>query len=218
MKINNREQLNQTSNQESIFTQFEEGKKTVRVMTDIYAVKEHRVQIDGRWRFIACPTENLRMKIKAGVADFDADVPPCPLCELGYPVRTAYLTAIVEREYEEFDKETGEKTLKGGNSSILKKGATIFGPIQDLLDDPAWGRTGKYDIVITATGKDLERKYSVIPVPVEKSKPLSPKELKNWDEFAEEQDLDVMTTPRGYEEIQKIIGKLGEYKEKEKVE
>lgn len=205
MKVSNREQLNSVSNQDSIWTKIEVGDLMIRVMTDVFAVKEHKVEVDGRWKFPACPTENARMAIATGQSQA-TEVPPCPLCELGYPVLTSFLAGIIEREQERFDEKTGAKKTIGGFASILKKGQTLFGPIQDLLDDPNWGTGRNYDIKITAVGEKLQRKYSLIAIPAEKSKQVTDAETDSFNELISEHDLEKMTTPRSYKEIEEQIG------------
>lgn len=204
MKVNNSQQLSDLSNSGSIFLKVEKGETLVRIMSDIHVVKEHRISVGGKWKFPACPTENERMKIAFGESQA-TEVPPCPLCELGYPVQTAYLCVVVERERKEFNKK-GQEITVGGDASILKKGPTLMGPLQALLDDDNWGRTGNYDVKIVATGDNLERKYAVSPIPVDKSLPITKNEQMSLDDLYGEVDLDRMTTPNEYAKIQEIIG------------
>ncbi len=204
MKVNSKEQLDDLSNSGSVFTKVEKGDMTIRIMSDLYVVKEHRINIEGKWKFPACPTENARMRIAAGETQ-DTEVPPCPLCELGYPVQTSYMCAIVERERKEFNKKGQEITL-GGEASVLKKGAGLMGGLQKLLDDENWGKTGNYDVKISATGDNLQRKYSVSPIPAEKSPELTQKEKFSFDELTAEVDFERMTTPNSYAKIKEMLG------------
>lgn len=199
MKVSDKKQMDKLSNQASVFMKIEKGETKIRVVGDIHAVKEHDIKVDGKFKAIACPTENARMAISNGVSQ-DLDVPPCPLCELGYPVKTSYLAKVVERETEKDGK------FYGGEAYVLKKGPQLLGEIQNLFDDENWGKGGDFDIKITATGDKLDRRYSILAIPAGKSAPLSKKEeisLANLDKNA---NLDEMTTPRPYAEIVKIIG------------
>mgnify|MGYP000933030623 FL=1 len=205
MQIKNKKQLDKLSNQGNPFMVVSVGETLIRPMSEVYAVREHRIKIDGGWKMVACPTENARMLIAAGETQ-DTDIPPCPLCELGYPVSTSYLCAVVERERDEFNKKTGEKTKVGGDAFILKKGPKLMGAIQDLLDDADWGRTWDYDVKIKAEGQGLKRTYSVVGVPVEKSEKLTENEVKSFNDFKEKVDIEKMTTPRTYKEIDELIG------------
>lgn len=214
MKINSSEQLNKTSGNESPFMAVDAGDTTVRIVGDIHAVKEHNITINGKPRFIACPTEQARMEIAAGVRQ-DQDVPPCPLCELGYPVKTTYLAMAVEREREEYNKK-GQLIKLGGDAKILKKGQSVFGPIQALIDDANWGPGGDYDVKITATGEGLERRYSLIGVPANKSLPLTANELRSLEDLKEKVSLEKMTTPLEYAKISEEIGDFPVYVPKQK--
>lgn len=204
MKVQDKKQMEKLSNNASVFMKIEKGDTRIRVIGDIHAVKEHDLKVGGKFKAIACPCENARMAIANGVSQ-DTDVPPCPLCELGYPVKTSYLAKVVERETEKDGK------FYGGEAYVLKKGASLLGEIQNLFDDENWGKAGNYDIKITATGDKLERRYSIMAIPADKCQPLSKKEeisLANLDNNA---DLDEMTTPRPYSEIKEIIGDLPDY-------
>lgn len=204
MKVNNKKQMEKLSNQGTVFTKLEKGDVKVRVIGDIHAVKEHQIKVEGKHRAIACPTENARMLIASGESQ-DTDVPPCPLCELGYPVKTNYLAMVVEREHEKDGK------VYGGEASILKKGPTLLGEVQNLFDDENWGSGGNYDIKITASGDGLDRKYSVLAIPADKSPELTAREKASLKELEERVNLDEMTTPRPYKEIAEIIGDLPDY-------
>lgn len=199
MKVKSKDQMSKLSGNASPFMKIEEGDTLVRVVGDIHAVKEHNIKVAGKFRAVACPCENARMAVANGESQ-ETDIPPCPLCELGYPVITSYLAVVVEREAEKNGK------FYGGEAWVLKKGQTLLGEIQNLFDDENWGRAGDYDIKITATGQKLNRKYSVIAIPAAKSKPLSKKEEASLSTFKDKVDLDQMTTPRTYKEIQEIIG------------
>jgi hypothetical protein len=199
MKVSNKEQMDKLSGNESVFTEVKEGEMRIRVVSDIEAVREHNFKLNGKHRAVACPTEQARMEIKAGIRQ-DLNVPPCPLCELGYPVKTTYLAKIVERETEKDGK------FYGGEASVLKKGKTLLGEIQNLIDDENWGDPKNYDIKIVATGKNLERKYSILAIPADKCKPLNQREQLAVDELNEKADLTKMTTPRTYKEIADILG------------
>lgn len=198
MKVKSKEQMDKLSNQSNVFMKLEKGETRIRVFGDIHAVKEHNIKVNGKPRAIACPCENARMAIANGESQA-TDIPSCPLCELGYPVKTSYLATVVEREAEKDGK------FIGGEAFVLKKGPTLLGEIQNLFDDENWGR-GDYDIKITATGDGLDRKYSILAVPVDKCKPLSEKEKVALAALNEKVSLDEMTTPRTYEEIKEIIG------------
>lgn len=218
MKVNNKKQLDQLSNQGNPFINIGIGETTIRLMSDIHAVREHGLEgIGGRkYQAKACPTENARMMKAAGELPEDADIPPCPLCELGYPVSTSYVAAIVQRETEEFNKK-GEKVKVGGDAWILKKGPSLMGPLQDLLDNDNWGRTGTYDIVINAAGEGFGRKYSVAPIPAEKSMPITEAEKRSLDALYEKVDLEKMTTPLSYADIKSFVeeNKIEAYEPKE---
>lgn len=194
--------MDSASDNKSIFMKLEEGEKKIRVIGDIHAVKEHSVLIEGRSKFIACPTENARMLIEAGELPTDSEIPACPLCELGYPVKTSYLAIAVDRDSEE--------------AGVLKKGPKVLGEIQGLIDDEDWGAAGDYDIKITATGEGLKRKYTVMGVPANKSKPLTEKEESSLSKLLTETNLEKMTTPKPYSEIAKQTFELGEYVKEEK--
>lgn len=191
--------MDKLSNQSSVFMKLGKGETKIRVIGDIHAVKEHAIKVQGKHRAIACPCENARMAIASGASQ-DLDVPPCPLCELGFPVKTSYLAKVVEREQEKDGK------FYGGEAWVLKKGTTLLGEIQNLIDDENWGDPSKYDIKITATGDGLERKYSILAVPAEKSPALTNKEQVSLKSLEEKTSLEEMTTPRTYKEIQEIIG------------
>lgn len=204
MKVSNKQQLDKLSNQGNLFFKVEKGEHTIRLMSDIYAVREHGIDMsEGGYRSFACPTEQHRMRLAAGVTQ-DNEIPPCPLCELGYPVTTSYLGAIVAREVTEFNKK-GEKVTVGGDAWLLKKGPSLMGELQNLLDDDNWGRTGNYDIKITAAGDGFSRKYSVLAVSPDKCVPLNAKEQASLNTMYEKVDLDVMTTPKPYAEIKEFI-------------
>lgn len=204
MKVNSKEQMNKLSGQASVFTKVDEGELRVRVIGDIEVVREHGFKLNGSHRSIVCPTEQARMEIKAGIRQ-DKEVPPCPLCELGYPVKTTYLAKVVEREYEEDGK------TYGGEASVLKKGPKLLGEIQNLFDDENWGKAGNYDVKIIATGQKLKRKYSVMGIPADKCTPLNEREQMSLDDLNKVVDLSQMTTPRSYKEIKEIIGELPVY-------
>lgn len=207
MKVLNKQHMQQVSNQGSVFTKVEEGEMRVRVIGDIHVVKEHQLKIDGKFRAIACPTENARLTMMTG-ENQSTEIPPCPLCELQYPLKTSYLAMIVEREYSD---KNGK--LKGGEASVLKKGSTLLGEIQNLFDDENWGREGNYDIKITATGQGFDRKYSVLGIPANKSAELCPREEQSIKRLKEKVSLDEMTIPRPYDEIKEIIGDLGPHED-----
>ena len=42
---------------------------------------------------------------------------------------------------------------------------TVQEGIEALVEDESWGHPSKYDIVVTGTGDDLERRYTVTPKP-----------------------------------------------------
>lgn len=205
MKVPNQKAMAKLSNTESVFMKTPEGEYLIRVMSDLYAVKEHSIKVDGKSRMIACPTEQARAMKEFGILPEDADIPPCPLCELGYPVSTKYLAVVVEREREEFDKK-GNKIKVGGDAWVLKKGTTVFSHIQALHEDPDFGKGQDYDIKIVVTGKGLQTKYTITPVSKEKSAPLTVEEQRALASLAEKVDLEEMTTPRKYPEIKEIIG------------
>lgn len=208
MKVASKKQMEQLSGQGGTFMKVEKGDTKIRVVSDIHAVMEHRCTVEGKVRFIACPTENARMAIAAGVSQSE-EVPPCPLCEKGYPAKVNYLAKVVEREHEANGK------LVGGKAYILKKGKTLLGEIQNLVDDENWGDPRRYDIKLSATGDGLGRKYGVSPVPVDKSPELNARERESLRALDEKVDLDQMTTPRPYAEIVKIVGDIEEYDEAE---
>lgn len=204
MKVQSKEQLDNLSEQTSVFMKVEKGETVIRILSGLYAVKQHSLKIGDDFRFPACPTENARMRIAAGETQ-DTEVPPCPLCELGYPVQTQYLCTILERERKEFNKK-GQEITVGGDAWVLKKGPALMGKIQAFLDDENWGSAGDYDIKIIAVGDQLARKYEVSPIPKEKCKPLSPAEEKAVADISLEVDLEKMTTPNSYEKVKEIIG------------
>lgn len=197
--VKNREQLNKASGNESPFTEIREGDTRIRIIGEVHAIKEHSILVGGRNRFPACPTENARM-------NESQDIQPCPLCELGYPVKTSFLAYAIEREVEQFNTKTGAKETVGGRASVLKKGQTVFGPIMTYLDDADYGRNEDYDFKITATGKGLQRKYQILAYPADKSKPLTEHEKTNLENLKGKVDLNKMETPLPYEEIKKLIG------------
>lgn len=203
-KVNNKGELDKVSGNESIWTEIKEGDTRIRVIGDVHAIKEHSIVLAGKNRFPACPTENARM-------NGSQDIEPCPLCELGYPVKTSFMALIVEREQEQFNSKTGAKELIGGRASVLKKGATVFGPIMTYLDDADYGRNEDYDFKINAVGKGLSRKYTIMALPADKCQPLSENEKTNLENLKLKADLNKMETPLSYSEIKEMIGNLPEY-------
>lgn len=199
MKVKSKAEMDKLSNQSSVFMKVEKGETKIRVTSDIHAVKEHEIKVEGKHRAIACPTENARLAIANGESQ-DNEVPPCPLCELGYPVKTSYLAEVVEREREENGK------FYGGEAFILKKGPKLLGEIQNLFDDENWGAGKDYDVKIIATGDKLDRKYSVLGIPAAKSAPLTSREQASLEDLRKKVSLDEMTKPRPYKEINEILG------------
>lgn len=200
MKIQNKKQMDQLSNQDSVFLSIDEGETRVRIIGDIYAVLEHGIEIEGKRRNIACPTENVRKEIQLGLLSPDTEIPTCPLCELGYPVKAQYLAFTLVREKEEDGK------LVPPLAGVLKKGPSLLGKIQNYLESSDWGNAGNYDFKILATGKDLKRRYEVNPVPVDKSPEFNDRERMVIERAKERVDLDKMTTPLPYSKIKEEIG------------
>lgn len=56
-------------------------------------------------------------------------------------------------------------SYKDGKVMILEFGKQIGGQIRDLSKDPDWGSPVNYDLKITKTGKGLDTRYNVVPVP-----------------------------------------------------
>lgn len=206
MKVADRKMLDSAAGDGGTFLKIEKGDTKIRVLGPVHAVKEHKyIKPDGKIRFIACPCENDRMAIAAGIKQ-DGEVAPCPLCNLGYPVQTSYLAKALVREERQGDR------VFGGVAGILKKGKTLLGAIQNLLDDPAWSGV-EHDIKITATGDGLARKYGVMPLPAQRCAPLSGRENEAVRRLDEKVDLDAMTTPLSFAEIQEEVAGAKPYDE-----
>lgn len=197
MKVESKDTMDKANEGGNVFLEVVEGEMTVRLMTDIEGVKEHRVNIDDRWRYLACPHETA--KWEALVNDSQVkDFPNCPLCEKGYPVRAAYLAVAINRD--------------NGEVGVLKKGATVFGPITELREDDNWGDPKNYDLKIKATGAGLKRKYVITPIPKDKSQELSEEDLNNVGLFTNDTDIVDMTKPREYDDIKERTAGLSPYK------
>lgn len=199
MKMQSKEQMDKLSGNTSVFKKVEAGEMQIRVIGDIYGVMEHAIKIGGKHRAIACPTENKRKQIANGESQ-DTEVPPCPICEKGNTAKISYLAFIVERETERNGK------FYGGEAWVLKKGNSLLGAIQALMDDDNWGKGGDYDVKVVATGEDKMRRYTVMGIPAAKSKPLSAKEQASLADLQAKVSLEEMTTPRPYSEILEIVG------------
>lgn len=185
MKVN-REIVSKTTNV-SPFLKIQEGKTKVRIVSDVHGVKEHRIEVGGQARMIACPKENEYWKRMTEGEQTDEALPRCPLCEKKYPVNTSFIALVINRE--------------NGEIKVLKKGKTVFGPLMNYQEDI--GDIKGYDIVIRAEGKGVNTKYEVSPS-IKDNKPITGDEevrVKQTDI-----DLDLMTTPRSYDEIVDIIG------------
>ena len=198
-KVNNKEQLDKVSGNESPFMEIKEGETRIRIIGDVHAIKEHSILVGGKNRFPACPTENARM-------NGSQDIEPCPLCELGYPVKTSFVAFAVEREQEQFNSKTGVKETVGGRASVLKKGSTVFSPIMTFMDDADFGHSEDYDFKIKAEGKGLSRKYTIMAISADKCSPLSDLEKANLENLKGKVSLEKMETPLKYQEIVEIIG------------
>ena len=64
--------------------------------------------------------------------------------------------------------------------------STIQSAITNLARNKKWGHPSGYDLVVNATGEDMERKYSVIPDPKE---PLFAEAQAMWDEMRPRFDI-----------------------------
>lgn len=59
--------------------------------------------------------------------------------------------------------------------------ATIQEAVKNLARNAKWGHPSRYDIVITASGEGMDRKYSIVPEPKE---PLSEEATTAWAEVS----------------------------------
>ena len=194
MQIKNKEAMEKGSTIGVDYLAITVGDNVVRVVGEMFGVKEHRIevpQIGGQpqVRNIACPYEMGKWEAEVEGTQ-DNDFPNCPLCDKGDPVKTQYLSFAVNRATEE--------------AGILKKGKTVFGALQDYKEDSNWGDYSEYDVNIKAEGEKLLRKYTIVPVPKDMSKPLTEKELASLKEAQDKTDLKEMTVPRTADEIEKV--------------
>ncbi len=196
MKMPNKEAMEKGSAEKVPYIEIKVGDNIVRLVGGIHGVKEHRVEIgegtSKRVRNIVCPHEMARWKAEIDNEQI-TDYPNCPLCEDGVKVVKQFMAFAVKRIPGKF--EVG----------ILKKGSTVFGPIQDYNEDTNWGDYEKYDFNLKAEGENLERKYNIIPTPKDVSAPLDEAELSAIKYLQETIDLEEMTKPLSAEDITKIM-------------
>ncbi len=186
MEIKSKEQIKKIKQMNKIFLDLDEGEYKIRILQNPHIIYEHKVDIDGKTKFIICPTEMSRLANEEELA-------PCPLCEQGNKPAIRYLTVALVR----YDSDKFEVGILNKNS-IIKKAL-------DLNFDPDFGDVKEYDLKVKATGQKLQRRYEVNPMPKEKSLAINEEEQKVIDSFYSKNALEDFTKPKSYEVIQKII-------------
>lgn len=188
MKISTSTQLAEATKQESTFIELEEGRNVVRLVSEFHGVKEHKLNVNGKYRFVACPKAMEEWRAMEEGVNIDKEV-TCPVCEKGKgdekKTRTSFLATAINR--------------KNGKVGILKKGTTIFSPLIALKEEGF--DLMKRDIVISRKGKDLETEYTVSPTP-------NDSDLTEDEQQAvlnSDINLEQSTTPRPYSEIADIM-------------
>lgn len=188
----NKEAMNKGGSELTGYISIDEGDNLLRIVGDIHGVKEHRITVEKKIRMVTCPYEMARWKAEMENSQ-ETEFPQCPLCDQGDKVKKQFLTLAVKRNTSPVE------------AGILKKGPWVFDPIADYREDTNWGDVTKYDINIKATGKDLDRTYTIVPTPPDKSAPLTPEEENAIEKLKIDTDLEALTTPRSAEDIKKII-------------
>lgn len=120
---------------ESKYIKFPEGDTKLRIVSDVYTALRHKVELNGKWRNIACPK----------TLNSDA---PCPLCSSDKP-RMQWVVKVLDR---------ADNKIK-----ILESGSMIFGQLRKLAENEEYGDPKEYDITINRTGEKLNTEYTVIP-------------------------------------------------------
>jgi hypothetical protein len=190
MDINSSEQIESASKTKSNFIDIPDGGKvTVRLVSDVKGIKEHKVEIAGKHRFIICPVEMNRWEADSEGRPITPGI-KCPVCQLGKPdekkIGTKFMAIVIDT------------TSKVG---VLKKGKTVFGPMQELIENGY--ALSETPVIISRKGEGLETKYSVIPSKTDL--PLTDEEKQAIEDFKKDYDLDAYSTPMSYENIQKKL-------------
>lgn len=183
MDINSKKQVEDATQGQGNFIDVKDGEKTrVRILSGIKGIKEHSLEIKGKFRTIICPVE---MEKWEGASD-DRTVNKsikCPACEKGErKIVTQFLAIAIDEK---------------GKVGVLKKGATVFKPITSLIEEGY--DLSERPVVIERKGTGLETEYSVIAAM--KDSPLADEEKVAVDEFKKDYDLDQRSQPMSYDNI-----------------
>src|SRR5258706_178819 len=121
MDINSTKQVEESTQSQGNFVDIKDGAKvTVRLVSGIKGVKEHNVEIKGKRRAIMCPVAMEEWEAASEDRPVNKGI-RCPVCEKGErKVNTQFLAIVVDSE---------------GKVGVLKKGATVFKPITDLIEN-----------------------------------------------------------------------------------
>jgi hypothetical protein len=183
MDINSKKQVEDATQGQGNFIDVKDGEKIrLRIVSGIKGIKEHSLEIKGKYRTIICPVE--MEKWEAATEDRPANKGiKCPACEAGQrKIVTQFLAIAVDEK---------------GKVGVLKKGATVFKPITSLVEEGYV--LSERPVVIERKGTGLESEYSVIAAM--KDQPLSDEEKAAVADFQKDYDLDQRSQPMSYDNI-----------------
>jgi len=186
MNINSTQQIEESTQSQGNFIEIKDGGKvTLRIVSGIKGVKEHNVDIKGKPRAIMCPVEMELWEAASDGRPVNKGV-KCPVCERGQKddrkIKTQFLAIAIDND---------------GKVGVLKKGATVFKPIANLIEN---GYTlSERPVIISRKGTKLDTEYAVIPSM--KDQPLSDEEKVAVEEFKKDYDLDQRSQPMSYDNI-----------------
>lgn len=183
MNVNSTKQVEEATQTQGNFIDIKDGAKvTVRLVSGIKGVKEHSLEINGARRAIICPVEMERWEAATEDRGVDKGI-KCPACEKGErKIVTQFLAIAVDSE---------------GKVGVLKKGATVFGPIISFTEEG-------YDlkerpVIISRKGTGLKTEYAVIPSM--KDALLTDEEKVAVAEFQKDYNLEERSQPMSYDNI-----------------
>ena len=190
MDITSAKQLEEATQNQSNFIEIEDGGKiTVRIVSGIKGIKEHKLEIKGKNRSIVCPEAMEEWEAQTDDRPINKAI-KCPVCKStnmeDRRVKTKFAAIAID---------------ENGKVGVLKKGPSVYKTIMNLIEEGY--RLDETPVIISRKGTGLDTEYSVLPA--RKDAPLTDEEKQAVADFQSGYDIDQYTQPLSYENIERKL-------------
>lgn len=195
-KMNTSEDLKKGVKSKSPFLELPKGETKVLLLSPIYGVREHEIEVNGKYATIICPIEMERWDAES--EEREVGEVKCPVCEAGNrTTKTRFMAEAITDE---------------GDVGVIKKGSKVFGPIL-ANRDAGWDLMETW-FVIKREGEKLGTDYAVGIV--KNGRSLTEEDNQEITLFRETFEIEKRTKPMSYENIaKKMKGEPVEFNEEE---